>query len=427
MLSEDGCRTYTEILKNELIEATGCTEPIALALAGAKARAYLGKEVEKVEVYCSGNMIKNVKAVVVPNSGEMKGIEAAVLLGIIGGDAEADLQVISKVNQAQREKLKETLEKNIVRVYLATNVPNLYIRVKVYGQGSECEVVISDTHTNVSKIVKDGSIILEKVSEKKVSPDGPDKSLLNVRDILEYGETVDIEAIREVIQRQIDDNTAISDEGLNNVYGAQVGRNLLKKSNDIYTRARAAAAAGSDARMNGCPMAVVINSGSGNQGMTVSLPVIEFAREMNVSEEKLIRALAISNLVAIHQKKYIGALSAYCGAVSAATGAASAICWLKGGSYEEICATISNSIVTINGMVCDGAKSSCAGKIALALDASLMAMDMAMNDSSYQPQEGLVKDNVEETIAAVGKMAKDGMKETDVEILNIMLGNEDAQ
>ncbi|MBQ4252451.1 MAG: serine dehydratase subunit alpha family protein [Erysipelotrichaceae bacterium] len=421
MLSEVDCSRITAILKDELIEATGCTEPIALALAGAVLREQLGCLPQKVDVYCSGNIVKNVKGVVVPNSGGLKGIDAAVLLGIIGGDCHDALQVIAHITPEHQALLKEELAKKYVRVHLAQGVPTLYILVKGYQGYDEVEVEIQKHHTNVSRIVKNGKVLFDNHSSEGELPHDTAKSLLSVDTIVEYGENVPLEQIRDLISRQIRDNTAISNEGLTHDYGACIGKTLMARANDAYDRAGARAAAGSDARMNGCPMPVVINSGSGNQGMTVSLPVIEFAEELQVSEEKLYRALVIGNLLAIHQKKYIGALSAYCGAVSAAAGAAGAICWLKGGTVRQIGATVSNAICTIGGMVCDGAKSSCAGKIAMAVEAGLMGMNMALNDHNYQYGEGLIKRSNEETIEAVGRMAREGMKSTDIEILNIML------
>jgi len=413
--------TYTKILQYELQEATGCTEPIALALAGAKTRAVLGGMPEEADVYCSGNIIKNVKGVVVPNSGGKRGIDTAVILGMVAGDENAGLQVIHKASDQDREKMKEYLQKTKIRCHLAQDVPTLYIRIEARNAENSALVEIQVTHSNVTRIVRNGEVVLETESGKDEYP-GPDKSLLNVRDIIEYAQSVDVKDIQDVIERQIADNTAISQEGLKNPWGEEVGRNMLKAyGNDIRIRARAAAAAGSDARMNGCPMAVVINSGSGNQGMTVSLPVIEYAREMNVTHEKLLRALALANLIALHQKRYIGYLSAYCGAVSAAAGAGCGICWLKGGGYEEISNLITNTIATVGGMVCDGAKSSCAGKISIAVETALMAMEMACQGNVYRFGEGLVKQDVEKTIKAYGRMAAEGMKSTDVEILNIML------
>ncbi len=421
MLNESVCRTYKQLLSEELIEATGCTEPLALALAGANVRKISGIIPDRIEVYCSGNMIKNVKSVTVPNSGGLRGIECAVLLGMIGGNAEDALQVISGITETHRKTLTEELAKNKVKIYLAENVPNLYIRIFAVFGAENCELELQGSHTNVSRIAKNGIELFNNHSENKENLPGADKSLLNLRDILEYAQTADISAFYEPIKRQIRDNTAIAEEGLRNNYGACVGKTILESGQDVYSRAKAKAAAGSDARMNGCAKAVVINSGSGNQGMTVSLPVIEFALDLGVSEEILLRALVLANLISMHQKKYIGPLSAYCGASSAAAAAACAIAWMKGGDYQIICDTLSTTITTIGGMVCDGAKSSCAGKIAVALDCSLRAMDMAFLGRKYLPGEGLVKTDAEATVEAVGRMAGEGMQSTDVKILHLML------
>ena len=422
MLSEEVFCTYTALLKSELVEATGCTEPIALALAAAKARQTLGVMPEEVEIHCSGNIVKNVKAVVVPNSGGKKGIPAAALLGIVAGNADASLQVISKVDDEGRRRLDEAIKSVKVKIILAENVPPLYIRVKVLRGEESAEVEISQTHSNITRICKNDCVIFEKKCENDQAALGITTELLNLKDIIEYAETVDLDDIRETLERQIADNTAISAEGLRNCYGEQVGRTLLEEyGNSIIIRARAAAAAGSDARMNGCPMPVVINSGSGNQGMTVSLPVVEYAKEIGADHDTLLRALALANLVALHQKKYIGYLSAYCGAVSAAAGAGCGVCWLLGGDYEQISGTLVNAMASIGGMVCDGAKSSCAGKISLSIEAALLGMKMAMKGRHYRPGEGIVKNDIDDTVKAVGRMGKEGMKSTDLEILHIML------
>ncbi|MDE6108129.1 MAG: L-serine ammonia-lyase, iron-sulfur-dependent, subunit alpha [Oscillospiraceae bacterium] len=415
--------TYVAILKGELIKALGCTEPIAVAYAAARAREVLGQFPEKLESRCSGNIVKNVKGVTVPNSGGMRGIAAAVVLGAVGGDASRDLAVLETVTEADIAKTRELLAQKICTTKLIEGVDNLFIIVKATAGEHTAEVEIQNTHLNVTRIEKDGEVLFRKTETGGGEEKEPDKSLLNVRDILTFAETVNIDDIKAVLDEQIKCNMAISQEGLTNPYGAQVGRTLLEEygTDRVEIRARAAAAAGSDARMSGCPMAVVINSGSGNQGMTASLPVIEYAKELKVSMETLYRALALSNLMAIHQKKYIGRLSAYCGVVSAACGAGTAICYMMGGGYEEICGTITNTIATIGGMVCDGAKSSCAAKIASAVSTAITGCQMAMKHRVFRPGEGLVKEDTEDTIASVGRMGRVGMKSTDIEILNIML------
>lgn len=414
-------QNYVRILHNELVPALGCTEPIAIAYAAAKARAVLGEFPDSIEMCCSGNIIKNVKGVTVPNSGGMRGIDVAATLGVVGGNAERELEVLEEVTQEAIEKTRQLVAAGFCRCTLQEDVENLYIVARVVRGGHFAEVTIINRHTLITKIVRDGEVLFEhRVSEK--SPDYVDKSLLNVKDILTFADEVNLEDVRDVIQDQIVLNTAIAEEGLKNHYGAEVGRTLLEiYGNDVKVRARARAAAGSDARMGGCSLPVVINSGSGNQGMTVSLPVIEFAKEWNVSEEQMYRALIVSNLIAIHQKKYIGSLSAYCGAVSAACGAGAGITYLKGGSEEEVGLAITNTIGNVGGIVCDGAKSSCAAKIASSVDAAVLAHYMACKHRCFLPGEGIVQEDVEETIKSMGYIGRVGMKKTDTEILNIMI------
>ncbi len=415
--------TYLAILEGDMVTALGCTEPIAVAYAAAKARQVLGVMPEKCVVSCSGNIVKNVKGVVVPNSGGLKGIEAAAVLGIVGGDAERSLTVLETVTDEDRQAAQKLLQDDFCRCVLLEGVPGLYISVALSAKDGSAQVDIQDYHTNIVKIKKNGADIFA-ASAAPVHSDTatPDRSLLNVKDILQFAEEVQMEDIEEVITQQIDYNSTIAREGLAHPYGVQVGRSLLAEgAGDVKTRAKAAAAAGSDARMSGCALPVVINSGSGNQGITVTMPVVEYAKEYRVGKEKLYRALVVSNLVAIHQKKYIGSLSAYCGVVSAACGSGTGIAYLLGYSYEEICDVITNTIATIGGMVCDGAKPSCAAKIAAAVDTAIMALNLSRKKLVFQPGEGLVKDDVEKTIASIGYMGREGMKTTDVEILKIML------
>ena len=414
------------ILKDELVPALGCTEPIAIAYAAAKAREVLGQMPESIEMCCSGNIIKNVKGVTVPNSNGLRGIDVAATLGVVGGDASRELEVLESVTSEDVEKTKELVKQGFCRCTLQEGVENLYIVAKVYGKGHSAEVTIINRHTLITKIVKDGEIIYEHKISDSAAEKG-DKSLLNVRDILTFADTVAMEEIEEVIGNQIEKNTAISQEGVIHPYGAQIGRTLLDVfGNDVRTRARAKAAAGSDARMGGCALPVVINSGSGNQGMTVSLPVIEYAKEYDATKEQLYRALVVANLISIHQKKYIGSLSAYCGAVSAACGAGAAITYLRGGTYEEVGLTIINTIGNVGGIVCDGAKSSCAAKIASAVDAAILAHYMAMKHMSFQPGEGIIQEDLEDTIKGMGYIGRVGMKLTDTEILNIMIDRVDV-
>lgn len=414
---------FVAILNKELAVALGCTEPIAIAYAGAKAREVLGMMPIRCSVSCSGNIIKNVKGVIVPNSDGQKGIDVAVALGIIGGDASKELAVLESVTQADRRQAKELLIQDFCTCELIENVENLYIIVRVENKTDSAEVEIKNYHSNITRIVKNGNVLYEKKEEIKETENFPDKSLLNVKDILEFANTVCLSEIEPVIKRQIEYNSAIAEAGIHEAYGAEVGRTLLSDfdRNSVKLRAKAYAAAGSDARMSGCPMPVVINSGSGNQGITVSVPVIQYAKEYQATEEQMYRSLVVSNLISIHQKKYIGSLSAYCGAVSAACGSGAGIAYLSGADYEVICNVITDTIANIGGMVCDGAKPSCAAKIASALDAAIMAVHMARKKRVFQSGEGLVKANVEETIKSIGRMGREGMKHTDIEILNIML------
>jgi len=415
--------TYSALLNSELKMATGCTEPIAIAYAGARLRQVLGEIPEHCTVYCSGNIVKNVFAVTVPNSGGAKGIDTAALLGIIGGDADSVLDVLHGVTPEDIALMNKLLADKICDCELVEGVENLYVRIEAEHGGNTALVEIKDYHSNITRIEKNGEVLLNAEEDGDASS-SIDKTLLNVKDIVEYAGTVDLNDIKDVLLNQIKCNSAIAEEGLKNPWGSQVGRTIYEHDlgKSVWNKARAYAAAGSDARMNGCPMPVVINSGSGNQGMTVSLPIYVYAQDMGVDEEKMLRALALANLISLHQKRYIGSLSAYCGAVSAATGAACGIAYMQGGDYKLICDVITNSINTTGGMVCDGAKSSCAAKIATALDMALLSYEMSKKNRAFMPGEGLVEDNIEETIANVGRMGRDGMKSTDVEILKIMLG-----
>ena len=415
--------TYTALLNSELKMATGCTEPIAIAYAGARLRQVLGQIPEHCTVYCSGNIVKNVFAVTVPNSGGAKGIDTAAILGIIGGDADYVLDVLHAVTPEDVELMNKLLAEKICDCELVEGVENLYIRIEANYGSDTAMVEIKDYHSNITRIEKNGEVLFN-ADEEETEASTIDKSLLNVRDIFEYANTVDLKDIKDVLLNQVRCNSAIAEEGLKNPWGSQVGRTIYEHDlgKSVWNKARAYAAAGSDARMNGCPMPVVINSGSGNQGITVSMPVYVYATDLGIEEEKMLRALALANLISLHQKRYIGSLSAYCGAISAATASACGIAYMFGGDYALICDVITNSINTTGGMVCDGAKSSCAAKIATALDMALLSYEMSQKNRVFMPGEGLVEDNIEETIANVGRMGRDGMKSTDVEILKIMLG-----
>ena len=403
-------KNYLDILKQELVPALGCTEPIAIACAAAKARRLLGSFPESLEMKLSGNIIKNVKGV-------------AAVLGMVGGNADKALEVLEEITPEHIARAKELASRGICTYSLAENVPNLYISAKAVCGGHYAEVVIAHQHTNIIKMEKDGEVLLDRTQEaEEKTDDTVDRSRLTVKDILDFADQVRMEDIEEIISRQIRLNTAISQEGLDNNYGAQIGKTLMHVwGKSATTRACARAAAGSDARMGGCSMPVVINSGSGNQGITVSLPVIVYAEEWEVSRDKLYRSLVVSNLIAVHQKYYIGSLSAYCGAVSAACGAGAGITYMYGGTYEQVSLTIINTLGNVGGIVCDGAKPSCAAKIASSVDAALMAFHLSIQNKSFLPGEGLIKGDVEETIKSMGYIGRVGMKTTDTEILNVMI------
>lgn len=420
MITQIKRNKYYAILKEELVPALGCTEPIAIAFASARARKLLGVCPDRIEVLCSGNIIKNAKSVTVPNSGGLKGISTSAILGAIGGNSDIYLEVLSTVTEAHRIKCRALLDvADYCSVRLLNEGINLHLRITVSNKDHKAIVEIANEHSNIIYEELDGEVLFKKDLETNFSKD---RIFMNVQDILTFAEEMDINLVKDILDPQIECNTRIAKEGLTNDYGAQVGKTLLAVyGNDIKTRAKAIAAAGSDARMSGCVLPVIINSGSGNQGMTVSLPVIEYAKELNVSQETLYRALVISNLIAIHQKTTLGRLSAYCGAVSAACGSASAITYLYGGDYDAITRTITNTLANVSGIVCDGAKPSCAAKIASAIDAGLMGHFMSINNNSFLSGDGLVKKNVEKTIESFGKMGRDGMKATDIEILKIMI------
>ena len=414
---------YVQILKEELVPAMGCTEPIALAYAAAKAREILGSIPDKVVIEASGSIIKNVKSVIVPNTNHLKGIPAAATAGIIAGRAEKELEVIAQVTESEIEQMKQFLQTADIKVVHADNGITFDIIVSVYKGSSYAKVRIANYHTNIVLIEKDGEVLYEIAVEGEKEEGLTDRNLLNMKDIWDFAMTVDVKDIKETLDRQIAYNTAIAEEGLRGDYGANIGSVLLDTyGDDIRTRAKAKAAAGSDARMNGCELPVIINSGSGNQGMTSSIPVIEYAKEFDADEDTLYRALALSNLVTIHQKTGIGRLSAYCGAVSAGAGAGAGIAYLCGGGYEEVIHTVVNALAIVSGIVCDGAKASCAAKIASAVDAGILGYNMYKRGQQFYGGDGIVTRGVEETIQNVGRLGKQGMKETNEEIIKIMVG-----
>ena len=426
-LTDFDCNQFIAILQEELVPALGCTEPIAIAYAGAHARALLGKIPDRVCIKSSGNIIKNVKSVTVPNSGNMKGIPAAAAIGIIGGNPDKGLEVLADITKADITRTKEFLEQVPCKVSLLDTVASLHFIVEVFGGADSASVEIIHQHTNIVRTTKNGKEVMSvPFDPASANAALTDRSGLSVKKILAFADTIDLNRVRPILERQIEYNTRIAQEGLEHRYGINAGANLLKAAEaeravTVKIRAQAAAAAGSDARMSGCTLPVVTNSGSGNQGLTASLPVIVFAEEKKLPHDRLLRGLLVSNLIAIHQKTRIGRLSAYCGAVSAACGSGAAVTYLSGGSYEQVCETITNTLAVVSGIVCDGAKPSCASKIASSVDAALNAHYLAMQNRVFQAGEGIVKGDIEKTIAGVGSVAADGMRETDKVILRIMV------
>lgn len=421
--ADEKYQAYVQILKEELVPAMGCTEPIALAYAAAKAREVLGCMPDKVSIGASGSIIKNVKSVIVPNTNHLKGIPAAAAEGIIAGKAERELEVIAEVSEDQVGQIAEFLKEVPVSVEHINNGITFDIIVSVFKEKSYAKVRIANYHTNIVLIEKDGEKLLSVPVEGECEDGLTERSLLDMEHIWDFANSVDIEDIREVIDRQIAYNTAIAKEGLRGNYGANIGRVLRDTyGDDVITRAKAMAAAGSDARMNGCELPVIINSGSGNQGMTCSLPVLEYAKDKNASREKTYRALVLSNLVAIHQKTGIGRLSAYCGAVSAGAAAGAGMAYLCGGGYEEVVHTVVNALAIVSGTVCDGAKASCAAKIAASVDAGILGYNMYLRGQQFYAGDGIVTKGVEATISNIGRLGKEGMRETNEEIIRMMLG-----
>ncbi len=420
-MNAEQMRLYTRILSEELLPAMGCTEPIAIAYAAAKARQALGAEPERLLVEVSGNIIKNAKSVVVPHTGGLRGIRAAALGGALIGDPDAALEVLAHVTEEQIEALKERAEDIPVEVVHA-DTPHIFdIAVTAYQGKESAYVRLTGHQTNLVCVRRGAQTLLESCAEDSAES-ATDHGCLTVEGIVDYAGSVPLDEVRALLQRQIDCNMAIAEEGLRRPYGANIGKTLLRgHENDLSYKMRAYAAAASDARMGGCEKPVVINSGSGNQGITASVPVIVYARETGKSEEELLRALLVSNLVTIHLKTGIGRLSAYCGAVSAGCGAGAGLAWLQGGRFREIAHTIVNAVAVTSGIVCDGAKASCAAKIAAAVDAGLLGLEMFRAGNQFYGGDGIVKKGVENTIASVGRLARFGMQETDKEIIRLMI------
>ena len=423
MLTKEICRQYIDILHEELVPAMGCTEPISIAYAVAKARETLGETPVRGRLEVSGNIVKNAKSVIVPHTGGLRGIKSAFAAGLVAGDAKARLETLSRVTTEQMEKIQYVRDTFPLETVTPDDARTFDIGVTLYSEKNCAFVRIADTHTNVVCVKKDGETLMEKPLEtvsKKT-----DRSILNVEDILAFARSVDVALVKDTLDRQIQYNMAIAEEGIRNDYGANVGKVLLRAYQpDIKITAKAYAAAASDARMNGCELPVIINSGSGNQGITASVPVIVYARGLQVSTEDLYRALCVSNLITIHLKNGIGTLSAYCGVVSAGAGAACGVAFLLGGGIAEINHTLVNALAIDSGIICDGAKASCAAKIATAVESGLLGLNMYYNGNQFYAGDGIVKKGVENTIKSVSRLAQDGMRETDKEIIRIMLDAE---
>ena len=423
MLNAKITDAYIAILKEELQLATGCTEPIAIAYCASRLRDILGAMPERVDAEVSGNILKNVKSVVVPNTGGLKGIKAAIAVGIVAGETDRILQVISSVPAEKHADIKAYLDSVAIDVSCPDTPRMLDIRLTGYAGADKAVVHIANNHSNIIYEEKNGDILLQKPLVESAEDNLQDKSVLNIEDIVEFANTVDVSRVAETLDRQINCNSAIAEEGLRGNWGANIGSVLLKEYGaDIKTEAKAYAAAGSDARMSGCEMPVTIVSGSGNQGITASMPVVRYAKHLGATQEQLYRALLVSDLITIHQKTGIGRLSAYCGAISAGCGAGAGIAYLHGADAKVIAQTVVNAVAILSGTICDGAKPSCAAKIASAVEAGILGYKMCLNDQQFNGGDGIVGEGVEDTIVNVGRLASEGMRQTDKTILNIMTG-----
>ncbi len=411
---------FLRLLKQELVPALGCTEPIAIAFAAAKARTLLSEFPKRVEIYVSNNIVKNVKSVTVPFTNGLKGIDVACNLGIVAGDADMVLEVLSKVTTEDVEKTRQLCASEFCKIFPLKSASNLHIIVKAFNDVESSEVEVKDEHGNIVRMVKDGKVLFEKLD----NTESDEVFEFSLKDVFNFVKDVDVDKIFNIIEMQIRYNVAIAEEGIKGDYGQKVGKTLIANyPNDVNLKAKAYAAAGSDARMNGCTMPVIINSGSGNQGITLSVPIYVFAKEYHKSQNSLIKAVLLSNLVSIYIKKGIGKLSAFCGAVSASCGVAAGLTYLMDGNFDKISKAITNTVGNVSGIVCDGAKSSCAAKISSSVDAGIMAYYMAMNDNAFEGGDGIIDKSIEGTIKNVSRLGKDGMRETDDEIISIMLSN----
>lgn len=419
-------KNYVSILNEELLPAMGCTEPVAVAYAAAKAREILGCLPERCMLYVSGNIIKNVKSVVVPNTGGLKGLKAAAAAGIVAGNAELQMSVIAETDPKEIPNIQKYIDEHEILIERKEGGSALYIEVILEGEGHTSKAVISDFHTNIILLEKDGEVVFQKEPER-LSSFASDHSLMSLEGMWDFINTVELEDISALLDSQINCNSAISQEGLEKPWGAQIGRILLKNASDTKTRAMARAAAGSDARMSGCEKPVVIVGGSGNQGLTVTMPVLEYAERLGSSREQVYRALALANLMAVYLKKDIGRLSAYCTAVTAGVGAGCAVAYLDGGTLEAVRQTIVNDLAVLSGMFCDGAKPSCAAKVANSVGAGIMGYEMYKNGQSFNGGDGFLQSSADDTIDAVAEIAREAMSETDKKILDIMVSSSNSE
>ncbi len=425
MTDQNIYRAYTDILKEELILAMGCTEPIAIAYAASVARNALGCEPERIRAGFSGNIIKNVKSVIVPMTEGQRGIGIAIAAGVVANAYDRKLEVLCALSSDGAKEIAEYAARTDIEIYKIEEAPPFEIDLDVYADGKHARVRMQESHTNIILVELDGENITSRYSSKDevaIEKDKADRSLLNVEDIVKFADTVDLTELRPYLLSQISNNMRIAEEGLQKDFGACIGQLLYRGGEcDVRGRARAYAAAASDARMSGCELPVCIISGSGNQGITSSVPVVIYAKEMGVGEDEMLRALLVSDLITIHQKTGIGCLSAYCGAISAGCGCGCGIAYLHGGRFREIAHTLVNAVAILSGTICDGAKPSCAAKIAMAVEAGIVGYDMYCSGHQFYGGDGIVSKGVENTIRNVGRLARDGMKNTDEEIIDIML------
>lgn len=419
---------FFQLLKEELVPALGCTEPIAIAFGAAKAREVLGRFPERIDVCCSCNLIKNIRCVTVPNTGQLVGIEAAVVAGIVGGKSGKGMEVLADLDDQDRSRIRDIINQNICTIRLLESPLNLHFIITCHAGGSYSKIEIKNLHTNITLIEKDGHVLFS-ANEAATGYYGvlTDRSFMTVDRILSFVEQADLNQLKEVLSKQIEYNMAIAHAGMTETFGVGIGRTILKHDSSLFGKIKAYSSAASEARMCGSLLPVITNSGSGNQGITASVPVIIFAKEKKLPEAKMYRAIALANLLSIYQKSLIGRLSAFCGAISASCGSGAAITYLDGGTPEQVKMAVINTLANASGIVCDGAKASCAAKIAAGLDAAMLGYFLAIENQVYLPRSGILGDNADQTISAIGRIAREGMKDMDRVILDIMLDSETTE